>query len=90
MNEKRVYLSCMLAAAFAILGAISASSQTVVSGDEFEPTKKQCLDALEGGVVVPFSGADVRWRAEAYAYYRGSVFLIIMQGGTLSCRAWEM
>lgn len=71
-------------------GISPALSQTILSGESFEPTKQQCFTALEDGVVVPFDDSDARGRAEAYAFYRGKVFLIIFQGGTISCRAWEM
>jgi hypothetical protein len=82
------------AGAFALgLIGICASpvvAQTVFSGEAFEPTERQCLEALESGTVVPLAKADAPFRAEAYVYHRGWIFLIIMQGGTISCQAWEM
>lgn len=81
----------VLAAGLVSIGMSPAVAQTVFSGEVFEPTEQQCLEALEEGTVVPLTNADApRWRAEAYVYYRGRVFLIIMQSGTISCRAWEM
>ena len=66
-----------------------SSKWIAIEGERREPTSQECLAALESGRLLPFSGTDRRWLAEAYAIYRGNVFLLQVQGGTLSCTAWR-
>lgn len=73
-----------------LLGASVTHSQTMIVGESFEPTQGQCLAALEKGALIPLGEPDGKWRARTYSYHKGSVFLIIIQGATISCQAWEI
>lgn len=79
-----------LAVGLAVAGmSLPAAAQTVIQGEQFDPSIRECLAALENGVVVPLNSSDARWRAEVYVFYRDNIFLIIFQGGALSCSAWS-
>ena len=82
-------LAVLNAPAISQTSADESSKWVKIEGERREPTSQECLAALESGRLLPFSGTDRRWLAEAYAIYRGSVFLLQVQGGTLSCTAWR-
>jgi hypothetical protein len=73
-----------------LIGALTAHSQTMIAGQAFEPTQKQCLSALGDGTLVPIPAPDGDWRAKTYVYHEGNVFLIVIEGSNISCQAWRM
>ena len=54
----RMRMRCTLALGLLAAGISPAFSQTIMSGEKFEPTERQCLAALESGADASYAHAQ--------------------------------
>lgn len=85
---RRIGLATLtLISAFAPIA--NADNNTSIQGEAYQPTVRECRNALENGNIIPLASDNPRV-ARAYVFYDKSVYLIITQGGGISCRAWSL
>lgn len=77
--------SAIFVASFA---SASANANILIQGQQYQPSQRECLKALENGNVLPLEGGANR--AKAYVFYGGSVYLVVTGGGQVSCLAWKL
>lgn len=78
-----------LLAAILLSHPAAVSAATMINGEVFDPTREQCLDAIENGVQLTGAAEDMSIPV-IYIYYDERMFAIRTRGGNINCVAWKV
>jgi len=83
-------LNLMVLAAMGVAQAhIATAQQAILDGAPVEPTREECLAAIERGIQISAPAEGTRL-GRSYFIYNGRMYLVAVGFGQLACSAWEI
>ena len=79
-----------LASVLALASGHASAQMANWQGERFTPSLRECLSALEDGVVLPVEGSGSVWTSHSYVVHSGNIYFVSIENGAIACIGWDM
>lgn len=77
-----------LASVLALASGHASAQMGNWQGEQFRPSLRECLNALENGVVLPIEVTSST--SQSYVVHSGKIYFVGIENGTMICIGWDM